>query len=183
MLTGFFSRRSFFTQRVGGAAALLLAGFSLGAHAGQAHVHGVAALDVAIEGERLTLSFSSPLDNLVGFERAPRTDKEKARVAQALERLRKPEGLFVPSAAARCKSESVNIDAPVLDAAGKAAQGEHASLAAAIEFRCEQPQNLTGLRVMLFDVFPNVKRIDAQVAGAKKQSSARLTSGSRTLSW
>jgi hypothetical protein len=162
---------------------LLFACASLGAHAGAAHVHGVATLDVAIEGERVTLEFSTPLDNLVGFERAPRTDKEKARVAEALARLGKPEDLFVPSAAARCKPGPVKIDAPVLDAPGKAPKGEHASLTAAMEFRCEQPQKLGDLRVMLFDAFPNVKRIDARVAGAKKQSSARLTSGNRTLSW
>lgn len=162
---------------------ILWAAVSLGAHAGQAHVHGVAALDIAIEGERLALEFASPLDNLVGFERAPRTDKEKARVAEALARLRKPEDLFVPSTAARCKPGPVKIDAPVLDAPGKAPKGEHASLTAAMEFRCEQPQKLADLRVMLFDAFPNVKRIDAQVAGARKQSAARLTGSNRTISW
>jgi hypothetical protein len=167
----------------GGAAALLFACCSLGAHAGQAHVHGVAALEVTVEGDRLTLEFTSPLDNLVGFERAPRTDKEKARVAQALERLRKPEDLFVPSAAARCKAGPVKIDAPVLDTPAKAPKGEHASLAATVEFRCEQPQSLSGVRVMLFDAFPSVKRIDVQVAGVKQQSAARLTSGGRSLSW
>jgi hypothetical protein len=160
-----------------------LAAVSLGAHAGQAHVHGVATLDVAIEGNRLTLDFSSPLDNLVGFERAPRNDKEKARVAQLLERLRKPEDLFVPSAAARCKTGPVKIDAPVLDAPAKAPKGEHASLAVMVEFRCGEPQKLADLRVMLFDAFPNVKRIDAQVVGARKQSATRLTSGNRVLSW
>lgn len=169
-------------QRTAWAVTLLFACASL-AHAGQAHVHGVAALDVAIEGERLTLEFSSPLDNLVGFERAPRSDKEKARVAQVLERLRKPEALFVPSAAARCKAGPVKIDAPVLDAAAKAPKDEHASLAVAVEFRCEQPEKLSGLRVTLFDAFPNVKRIDAQVASARKQTAARLTSENRTLSW
>jgi hypothetical protein len=165
------------------APALLFACAAFGAHAGQAHVHGVAVLDVAVDGERLTLEFTSPLDNLVGFERAPRTDKEKARAAQAIEQLRKPEALFAPSTAARCKAGPVNIDAPALDAPGKASKDEHASLSATVEFRCEQPQNLNGLHVMLFDAFPNVKRIDAQVAGAKKQRAARLTSSNRTLSW
>jgi hypothetical protein len=168
---------------LGGCLLAALAAPCAAAHAGEAHVHGVASLDVAIEGDRLTLAFSSPLENLVGFERAPRNDKEKARVAQALERLRKPEDLFVPSAAAQCKASPVKIDAPVLDAPGKAPKGEHASLAAMVEFRCGEPQNLAGLRVMLFDAFPNVKRIDARVAGAKKQKAARLTSGNRTLSW
>ena len=164
-------------------AVFLIASAVFGAHAGQAHVHGVAVLDVAVDGERLTLEFTSPLDNLWGFERAPRTEKEKARVAQALDQLRKPEALFVPSHAARCKAGAARIDAPVLDARGKAWKDEHASLSVTVEFRCEQPQKLADLRVMLFDAFPGVKRIDAQVAGSRKQMAARVTSGNRVLSW
>ena len=151
--------------------------------AAHVHVHGNATLEVAIEGQRATVEFSSPLDNLVGFERAPRSDKEKALVSQTTERLRKPEELFVPSAAARCTRIAANVDAPVLDTPYKAPKGEHAALTATIEFRCEQPQSLRSLRVMAFDAFPRLKRIDAQVAGAGKQRAGTLTSGNRTLSW
>lgn len=146
-------------------------------------MHGSATVDIAIEGARLALEFSTPLDNLVGFERAPRTEKEQALVRQMMERLRKPEELFVPSASARCTRTAAHIDAPVLDAPYKAQKGEHAALTAKIEFRCEQPQSLRNLRVMAFDAFPGLKRIDAQVAGGNKQRAATLTSGNRTLSW
>ena len=125
------------------------------AYAAHAHVHGNATLEVAIERERMTVEFSSPLDNLVGFERAPRTDKEKALVSQTMERLRKPEELFVPSAAARCTRIAANVDAPVWDAPYKAPKGEHAALTATIEFRCDQPQSLRSVRVMAFDAFPD----------------------------
>ncbi len=161
---------------------LLFACASL-AHAGQAHVHGVAALDVVVEGGRLTLEFSSPLDNLVGFERTPRTDKEKAAVHDALERLRRSEDLFVPSAAAQCMRVAANIHAPVLDTPYKAPKGEHASLTVAVEFRCNQPQSLRSLRVLAFEAFPRLKRIDAQVASGTRQSARKLTSRDRTLFW
>ena len=146
-------------------------------------MHGTATLEIAIEGERMTVEFSSPLDNLVGFERAPRTAQEKALVNRAIEHLRKPEELFVPAAAARCTRIAAAVDAPAWDAPYKAPKGEHAGLSATMEFRCEQPQRLGSLRVTAFDAFPRLKNIDAQVAGGKKQRAARLTSGNRTLFW
>ncbi|MGZ8202721.1 MAG: DUF2796 domain-containing protein [Burkholderiales bacterium] len=151
------------------------------ANAQGGHVHGAGTLQVAVEGERLSLQFSSPLDNLVGFERAPRTDREKERVRQMVERLQKAEELFKPSPEARCSRSSVTLDSPILD--GKAAKGGHAALTASIEFRCQQPQNLKSMTVAIFDPFPKLVRVDAQVAGAKKQRATRITSGSRTLSW
>lgn len=168
-----------------------------------AHTHGIASLQVAVEGERLTLEFSSPLENLVGFERAPRTDKEKAAVRQMVERLQKPEDFFAPSPEARCVRTSVKLDSPVIAAqlaangaaakggtppptdgrAGQAKASEHAALSAKIVFRCEQPQNLKGLTVALFDTFPKLRRVDAQVAGAKKQMATRLTTRNRHIPW
>lgn len=47
-----------------------------------AHVHGVANLQVAIEGSEIDLLFRSPADNLLGFEHAPRTDEQVAKVSQ-----------------------------------------------------------------------------------------------------
>ena len=54
-----------------------LAATALPAWAAKAHQHGVARLDVAVEATRVTLYLDTPLDNLLGFERAPRTDAER----------------------------------------------------------------------------------------------------------
>jgi hypothetical protein len=188
-------------------AALLmpLFGAAAASHSHHAHVHGVATLQVAIDGDRVAIDFSTPLDNLVGFERAPRTEREKAAATQLLQRLRKPEDLLVPTPEARCVRTSVNIDAPVLDAhaasdasgskagapplkdkgkrADKLDTSEHAGLSAEIVFRCAQPQNLKSLRVVLFDAFPNLRRVDAEVAGVARQVAAKLTARNRTISW
>src|SRR5437879_845104 len=59
------------------------------AHEQHAHVHGIASLQLAVDGNTLTLDLSSPLDNLLGFEHVPRTDKQKAAVHNMAERLRK----------------------------------------------------------------------------------------------
>ncbi len=61
------------------AAALLAAAPFLTAQAQQqhAHVHGQLKLDVAVDGPTVVIDMESPLDNIVGFERAPKTDAEK----------------------------------------------------------------------------------------------------------
>lgn len=101
-------------------------------HAAQhAHVHGVAALDVAVQGHDLVLMLKTPLADVVGFESAPANAEQKARAQQALETLREAEKLFVPTPAAQCKLESANIEADVLgglvDASAKPQKAQKAS--------------------------------------------------------
>jgi len=186
-------------------ALLVVATQSLTAYGAGAHVHGSATLQVAVDGNRVNLDFSSPLENLVGFEHAPRNDKQKAAVRRMAERLHKAGTLFVPTPEARCAAGAVNLQSQVLDRSLLAAEGaaneaspspsgrgpqkrsgaadkeEHAELSAEFALQCERPERLAGLEVKLFDVFPGVKRIDVQVAGGKKQASARLTSRNRRV--
>lgn len=150
--------------------------------AAPAHVHGAATLQVAIEGGSLALDFESPLDNLVGFERAPRSDKEKKAVRDMTERLHKPELLFVPTPEARCVRESVKVSAPVLEGE-KPERSGHAGLSAVALFRCAEPRRLAGLEVKIFDAFPHISRLDVQVAGAAKQVAVRLSRKDRRVSW
>jgi hypothetical protein len=173
------------------------------AYAADKHVHGHAALEVAVDGNRLQLNFTSPLDNLVGFEHAPRTDKQKDAVRRMAEQLNKPGEHFVLTAEARCTPGPVALASKVIDPSllgavapqpgadkppAKAARDKggpkgHAELQAEIVFRCEHPEKLTSLEVKLFDAFRGMKRIDVQVAGARKQAAARLTPKSRRVSW
>lgn len=187
-------------------AVLSLAFLSSQAGAQHAHVHGNAELQVALDGQSLTLVLSSPLDNLLGFEHAPRTDKQKAAVQALAERLAKPELLFVPTREARCSPAAGAINAPVLgwngSTGGKPAQegavagsrqsahrhdkrdGDgHAEIMAQFNFRCEQAAALKGVEVRLFDAFRGIRRINAQVAGPSGQKSARLFASQRVVSW
>ena len=110
--------------------------------AGKAHEHGALKLDVAIEGNKLAIEMEAPLDNLLGFERAPRTDAERKAAADVLARLRSPDkgsSLFVLDAAAQCTLSKAEVQAPVLEPGAKAAaKDEHADLDASYEFSCAQ---------------------------------------------
>ena len=169
------------------------------AHAGKAHEHGVAKVDVAIEGGKLTVALQSPLDSLLGFERAPRTDAERKAAADMLARLRSGGALFKADAAAQCTLSKAEVTAPVLDAANKApvtgaaakatvtgaaakaTEGDHADLDASYEYTCAQPQQLRTLELGLFDAFKRMQRIEVQVAGAQGQSKVTLKRPARTV--
>jgi hypothetical protein len=97
---------------VAGLAAALWAAASV-VWAAKAHEHGVARLDIGVEAGRITLSLEVPLDGLVGFERAPRTDAERAAVAAALARLQEADKLVRIDGAAGCGAGKVDLVAPV----------------------------------------------------------------------
>jgi hypothetical protein len=153
--------------------------------AGKAHEHGALKLDVAIEGQKLTIAMEAPLDNLLGFERAPRTDAERKAAAEVLARLRRPDKgtpLFAMDAAAQCTLGKAEVQAPVLEPGAKTApKDEHADLDASYEFTCAQPDALRTLDVGLFEAYRRIQRIDVQVAGPKGQAKATLKRPARKV--
>jgi hypothetical protein len=212
--------------------AMLVAGMTIGfaapalAQSPVTHVHGQAVLEVAVDGGAVQLNLYSPLDNLLGFEHAPRTEEERRAVRTMAAKLHQGESLFVFAPSARCRLESSSLQSTSLspelltavprsvksqgatagdrgDEASKPAssrsaphaheaygahgayedRGAHAELEAVWVFRCSTPQALQELDVGLFRAFPALQRLDAAVAGPRKQSSARLTPQSIRLQW
>jgi hypothetical protein len=153
----------------------------LAALAGGAHEHGNSRLDIAVEAKAISVTFATPLDNLVGFERAPRTDSERKRVDEAMARLKDGDGLFRFDPAAGCKLGSSSIDAPVLGL-GKApaGKGEHADLQADYRFDCADAAKAGFVEVGLFE-FNRLKRVQVQMALPKAQAKRELKRPNKRL--
>ena len=156
-------------------ACLALIGLSLSAAAsaqGRPHVHGAATLGVVIEAGRVTVQLETPLDGLLGFERAPRTDAEKRRATAAVATLRGADALFRFTPAAGCASASVELDSAALGL-GQSAPGEahagHADLDGTYVFQCADTARLTEIDVGLFSAFPGMQRLQVEVATARGQ--------------
>jgi hypothetical protein len=82
-----------------------------------AHVHGIAHLNVAVEGTSLHLEFTSPAANIVGFEHKPRTPEQKDGVRNAIEKLEDGSKLFIPSPEAQCRLSKSSVKTDIeLDA-------------------------------------------------------------------
>ncbi len=155
------------------------------AAAGKAHQHGVMQLDVAVEGNKLSLSVNVPLDNLLGFERAPRTEAERKAAAEVLARLRNPDQgkpLFSADSAAQCTLSKAEVQAALLEPGAKAEpKGGHADLEASYEFSCAKPESLRVLDVGLFEAYRRIQRIEVQVAGPKGQAKLTLNRPVRSV--
>jgi hypothetical protein len=150
----------------------------------KAHSHGDARLDVAIEATSLTLQFSSPLDNLVGFERAPRNDRERARADAAITRLEAAEAIFKIDPSAQCRLAKVQLSSAALGLGKPEPAGQdagHADLDGNYAFTCADATKARFIDVGLFE-FKRLHRIDVQVAGPAGQLKRRLTPSARRLS-
>jgi Protein of unknown function (DUF2796) len=151
------------------AAALLAASIAPPVWAGKAHEHGAAKLDIAVEPGRLVISLESPLDGLLGFERAPRSAAEKRAVESMVATLKAADTLFRIDPAAQCSLGLVTLtSAPLkLGDASAAADDGHGDLDADFEFTCKSSPAF--VEVGLFKAFPRLARLDVQTATAKGQ--------------
>lgn len=151
--------------------------------AAPAHQHGVAALQVAVDGKRLEIQFESPLDNLLGFEHAPRTEAQRQAVRSMKQRFEAAATLFVPNAEARCTAAGTELKAAILQPGGAKA-GEHDDLDATLRFECADALALRSIDLApLFKAFPGLRRIDAAVASPRGQRGAVLNPKQPRLSW
>lgn len=166
-------------------------------HQHHAHTHGVVTLGVAVDQSTITLELSAPLESLVGFERAPRTDAERQRVQQALERLKSATGLFTIDPAAQCQLKTVELTSDVLGLGAQSAsatdshphgkkahaQDEHADLEGRFVFGCAQATRARYVDVGLFTAFSRIRTVQAQVASPAGQAKRTLRKDAARLSW
>jgi hypothetical protein len=156
-----------------------------------AHEHGVARLDVALEGKLLEVEMHSPAINLLGFEHFPKNSAEEARVDAVRDLLEQPRNLFSLPAMAKCEAEHQAINSPLFgvaagdvdhlalhdeDASADTMEQEHAEIHAHYQFKCAQPNALQSLDLSpLFRQFPGTRRIQVQLIGPKGQQGHELT--------
>lgn len=162
-----------------------------------AHAHGQMAMNVAIDAQAITIGLDVPLDNFLGFERAPRTEAERQRVADMVARLRAADGLFLVDPRAGCSLSQVVLQSEVLglDPAAPAGQtvakagankrhgDAHADITVSVTFACPKADQARHIDVKLFEAFQRIRKIDAQLASSLGQSKQTLTRAEPRLNW
>ena len=168
----------------------------------EAHEHGVAHLNVAIEGNNIYIEFTSPAANIVGFEHHPRTHEQKAAVKDAVNKLQKGDSLFLLSAKSESQLVKSSVDTDIDKDADHHAESEHAheekehhgheehhdkehgetdehgrhsDFKAEYHFDCKKPDKLSQIDVMLFRAFPGIEHIEVQLLNGAKQTAMELT--------
>lgn len=146
----------------------------------KAHEHGRGKLDIAIEGNRVTLELDTPAADILGFESAATTPEQKAAVAEAKARLAEPLKLFVLPAAAGCTVARSEVEIDVEDHSDHAAKPgdhahEHADVEAEYELTCTAPAALTSIAFDFFQAFKGAQSLEVSLITDKGQTSRSVT--------
>lgn len=136
-------------------------------HGGEAHVHGEAELLIAIEGENISVSFESPLANLIGFENEPQTDAESEAYNAMRNSLAESDTVLTFSEAANCTHYSSETSIR--------RNGDHATMIADYEFTCEDMAALRDGTVPAFRAFEGLESVDLAIVSETGQSAASLS--------
>ena len=127
------------------------------------HQHGKGVLEIAIEGKTLSGVLEMPLEALLGFEHAPKSNKEKSAQSKLETRLGTIEAWFEINSEAQCipKSSQTKLD--------RDAKTKHSDLLYTFSYSCSNPSALKEIRLLFFIEYPSVKEVKVEVASPKGQ--------------
>lgn len=160
-----------------------------------AHVHGIATVNVAVEGGTFVVMLETPAANVTGFEHAPGSDAERELVARAASRLGSGEA-FTPDPGAGCERQSAEVESALLDETPEHRHGDddhahdddhgaegHADFEAVLTWNCTRPEALATVRINLFEMFDGFDTITVNVAAPAGQIRIEATAASPTVSF
>ncbi len=154
-----------------------------------AHEHGVASLNVALDGQTLEIQLQSPAMNLVGFEHEAKSDADKAKVAAARQHLEQPQALFALPIEAKCALQDSELDSPLFGGHAHeehehADEHGHSDIDASYRFACANAEALQTLELgSFFGTFPGTEKLEVQLIGPSGQQGAELTPSNSRLSF
>jgi hypothetical protein len=155
----------------------------------EAHEHGVAEINIAIEGSKADVEFRAPAESVMGFEHEAKSESDKKKRDAALKAVQTKMTqmvLFDPKLS--CKFSEVKT--AVVEEGGEAGKtqpgkdghahkdekktAEHREVRASVSVSCDKP--LAGSRVKfgVSKLFPALHETKVQVLGDAKQSGATI---------
>lgn len=144
---------------------------------GHAHEHGKGRLEISVEGNQVVGKLKVPLEALVGFERAPKTEAETSAINTINQKLQSPSTFFVANKDAECSPKLISSTI-VRDQAGK-----HADLDYQFDLNCAKLGSLKQLRIGLFSEYKRLKEIRVESVGPWGQKSATAKRDSSTVNF
>jgi len=158
-----------------------------------AHEHGSAMLNLAIDNNLVILEFESPAINIVGFEHPPENDQQTQAIKQTITRLETFGDIFSLPKAAQCNPQSASADwvsdsheeheehAEHKEHEEHEEQGGHSEFTAEYKLSCQHIDKLDAINVKLFEHFPGIEDLDVQGITATGQFAAELNADQHRL--
>ena len=155
-----------------------------------AHEHGSATLDIAIDTNTIEMKFESPAVNIVGFEYATEDQQQLLLIKQAKKNLSDFDTIFQLVGDVSCQTvessanwvteheegheEGHDDHEADHDDHGEVAKAEHAEFIAEYRLKCNQLNNLAAIDVNMFKFFPGIADLDVQVIYSEGQIKQEL---------
>lgn len=177
-------------------------------HSEDPHVHGLAELLISSEKSKLQIQFESPAANLVGFEHQAHSEDDRKKVASVKQVLESPDKLFqIKGLSCTLAKADVNVSALVAEedahedhdkdhddhAKHEDEHNEHdkedehkaahSEIKASYSFNCSSNEKLTELKVLLFEQFSAIEKINAQWVTEDKQGAVELSKNKATINF
>lgn len=159
-----------------------------------AHEHGSANLDIAIDTSTIEMRFESPAVNIVGFEYATEDEQQLLLINKAKSNLSNFDLIYGLVGDVSCQTvkssakwvteheaghddhddhEAGHDDHDDHEAGhddhGEVAKAEHAEFIAEYRLECNQLNNLAAIDVKMFEFFPAIEDLDVQVVYSQGQ--------------
>jgi hypothetical protein len=151
------------------------------------HEHGHGKLNIAIEGNRVSMELEVPGADIVGFEHEASTPDQKAAVDKAKATLSNALTVFKLPAGAGCKLAEASVAVQAEDEHDAAEHKEeakadgpkeaepHSEFHATYAIDCASPAKLTAIDFKYFDLFAGAQELDVNLVTPKGQTSYEVT--------
>lgn len=154
----------------------------------EAHVHGVAELTLALEGEYLEMVLISAAVSIVGFERGASTPEQVRAVARAESDLRNAGEMFTFTGT-RCSPTSVLVDMSAVmepdhhdehDEHGGHAE-PHSDISAQYKYNCNNTADLKSLRFGAGKLPFSLEKVNVRWVSDRGQGATVLTAANQEV--
>lgn len=148
-----------------------------------AHVHGQANVDLAVDGPVVELALAAPGIGILDYERPPASAGERAALARAIGILKGGRWVATP-AAAGCRIDAAEGAAEGFSASAPAAgSGEHhhAGFTASVRLRCSQPAALGWVDITLPTQFPGLHQVVVNALAPTAQTRSVLSASQQRV--
>ncbi len=139
------------------------------------HVHGEVTFNIALDGQILTIELDAPAINVVGFEKAARSEPERNAVAAVDTWLSSGREIAAVPRNAGCSLLKADYTPPRLGSG-------HADYRATYSFRCSNPAALEWVELWALRKLTNVERAAANLITATTQRQQDLAPGDLRVS-
>jgi len=147
-----------------------------GEHALHAHEHGAIKVGMAIENSTIEIDMDGPAESFLGFEYAPKTDKEKKLLSELKLQWTKNLDSFIGfDKKLGCKVTEANFE-QIIEKVGDS----HSGIEATAKLSCAQKPNGSTVTVSLKKMFKNIKKLSVEVLGTETKS-VEITKPVQTL--